>query len=83
MWYYGHYFCFPILQVCGDSRAALEETLSSTSSRDQMIWCNHEELLKISGVLHTSRKNYLFSRKYLILATHLNLVTEFSDLAIW
>lgn len=30
---------------------------------------------KISGVLHTSRKSYLFSRKYLILATHINLVT--------
>lgn len=32
-------------------KAALEETLSSTSSREQKIWCNHKELLEDLGCL--------------------------------
>lgn len=82
MWYYGHYFCFPLLQVCGDSRAALEETLSSTSCRDQKIGVTTKNYWSSQVSCTLVGKLFVF-KKYLILATHLNLVTEFSDLAIW
>lgn len=55
--------------------AAREETLSSTSSREQRFGVTTRNYWEVSGVLHTSRKSCLFSRKYLILATHTILLT--------